>query len=75
MLATFAFDVCHDVYLAAREVIDSKIPTMNADAVGEISVAAGPDAAAGGVCLRFRAGGGTGAGGRTQRRKSHKQTG
>ncbi len=35
MLATFAFDVCHDVYLAAREVIDSKIPTMNADAAGK----------------------------------------
>jgi hypothetical protein len=29
MLATFAFDVCHDVYRVAREVIDSKIPTMN----------------------------------------------
>src|ERR1019366_9561531 len=29
MLATFAFDVCHDVYLAAREVIDTKIPTLS----------------------------------------------
>jgi hypothetical protein len=34
MLATFAFDVCHDVYLAAREAIDSKIPTLNAEASG-----------------------------------------
>jgi len=34
MLATFAFDVCHDVYRAAREVIDTKIPTMNAEASG-----------------------------------------
>ena len=35
MLATFAFDVCHDVYRAAREAIDSKIPTMNAEASGK----------------------------------------
>lgn len=35
MLATFAFDVCHDVYLAAREAIDSKIPTLNAEASGK----------------------------------------
>jgi len=35
MLATFAFDVCHDVYLAAREAIDSKIPTLNAEAAGK----------------------------------------
>jgi hypothetical protein len=34
MLATFAFDVCHDVYLAAREAIDCKIPTLNAEASG-----------------------------------------
>ena len=35
MLATFAFDVCHDVYSAAREAIDSKIPTLNAEAAGK----------------------------------------
>jgi len=35
MLATFAFDVCHDVYLAAREAIDAKIPTLNAEASGK----------------------------------------
>ena len=29
------FDVCHDVYLAARETIDSKIPTLNAEASGK----------------------------------------
>lgn len=34
MLAAFAFDVCHDVYLAAREAIDCKIPTLNAEASG-----------------------------------------
>ena len=35
MLATFAFDVCHGVYQAAREAIDSKIPTLNAEAAGK----------------------------------------
>jgi hypothetical protein len=35
MLETFAFDVCHDVYRAAREAIDSKIPTLNAEASGK----------------------------------------
>lgn len=35
MLATFAFDVCHDVYEAAREAIDSKIPTLNAESSGK----------------------------------------
>ena len=35
MLATFAFDVCHDVYRAAREVIDSKIPTLNLESSGK----------------------------------------
>jgi hypothetical protein len=35
MLATFAFDVCHDVYLAAREAIDTKIPTLNLEASGK----------------------------------------
>jgi hypothetical protein len=35
MLATFAFDVCHDVYRAAREAIDTKIPTLNAEAAGK----------------------------------------
>jgi len=35
MLATFAFDVCHDVYLAAREAIDMKIPTLNAESSGK----------------------------------------
>jgi hypothetical protein len=35
MLATFAFDVCHDVYLAAREAIDTKIPTLNSEASGK----------------------------------------
>jgi len=35
MLATFAFDVCHDVYLAAREVIDTKIPTVSLESSGK----------------------------------------
>ena len=35
MLATFAFDVCHDVYRAAREVIDTKIPTLNMESSGK----------------------------------------
>lgn len=35
MLATFAFDVCHEVYRAAREVIDSKIPTLSLEASGK----------------------------------------
>ena len=35
MLATFAFDVCHDAYVAAREAIDSKIPTLNAESSGK----------------------------------------
>jgi hypothetical protein len=35
MLATFAFDVCHDVYRAAREAIDTKIPTLNLESSGE----------------------------------------
>jgi hypothetical protein len=35
MLATFAFDVCQDVYRAAREAIDAKIPTLNAEASGK----------------------------------------
>jgi hypothetical protein len=35
MRATFAFDVCHDVYRAAREAIDMKIPTLNAEASGK----------------------------------------
>jgi hypothetical protein len=35
MLATFAFDVCHDVYCAAREVIDEKIPTLNLESAGK----------------------------------------
>jgi hypothetical protein len=35
MLTTFAFDVCHDVYRAAREAIETKIPTLNAEASGK----------------------------------------
>ncbi len=35
MLATFAFDVCHDVYRAAREAIDAKIPTLNMESSGK----------------------------------------
>ena len=35
MLATFAFDVCHDVYRAAREVIDTKISTVNLESSGK----------------------------------------
>jgi hypothetical protein len=35
MLGTFAFDVCHDVYRAAREAIDSRIPTLNAEATAK----------------------------------------
>ena len=35
MRATFAFDVCHDVYRAAREAIDTRIPTLNSEACGK----------------------------------------
>ena len=35
MLATFAFDVCHEVYRAAREVIDTKIPTLSLESSGK----------------------------------------
>ena len=35
MHATFAFDVCHDVYRAAREAIDAKIPTSNLESSGK----------------------------------------
>jgi hypothetical protein len=35
MLATFAFDVCHGVYCAAREAIDAKIPTLNTEISGK----------------------------------------
>ncbi len=35
MLATFAFDVCHDVYQAAREVIDTKIATLSLESSGK----------------------------------------
>ncbi len=35
MLATFAFDVCHDVYRAAREVIDTKISTISLESSGK----------------------------------------
>lgn len=35
MLATNAFDVCHDVYRAAREVIDTKIPTLSLESAGK----------------------------------------
>ena len=35
MRATFAFDVCHDVYRAAREAIDTKIPTLNLESSGK----------------------------------------
>ena len=35
MLATFAFDVCHDVYRAACEVIDTKIATVNLEISGK----------------------------------------
>ena len=35
MLATFAFDVCHDVYQAAREAIDTRIATLNAESSGK----------------------------------------
>jgi len=35
VLATFAFDVCHDVYQAAREAIDNKLPTLNAECSGK----------------------------------------
>jgi hypothetical protein len=34
MLATFAFDVCHEVYCAAREAMD-KVPTLNAEISGK----------------------------------------
>src|ERR1700704_5381721 len=35
MLATFSFVVCHDVYRAARDVIDTKIPTLNMESSGK----------------------------------------
>jgi len=35
MLATFAFDVCHDVYQAAREAIDSKVATVHLESSGK----------------------------------------
>jgi hypothetical protein len=35
MLATFAFDVCHDVYRAAREAIDTRVATLNAESSGK----------------------------------------
>ena len=35
MLSTFAFDVCHDVYRAAREAIDTKVPTLNMESSGK----------------------------------------
>ena len=35
MLATFAFDVCHDVYRAAREAIDAQIPTLSPESCGK----------------------------------------
>ena len=34
MLATFAFDVCHEVYCAAREALE-KVPTLNAEISGK----------------------------------------
>ncbi len=37
MLATFAFDVCHELYRNAREVIDTKIATLNLEASGKYS--------------------------------------
>ena len=35
MLATFAFDICHEVYRAAREVLDNKIATLNMESSGK----------------------------------------
>jgi hypothetical protein len=35
MLATFAFDICHEVYRAAREVLDNKIATLNMESAGK----------------------------------------
>jgi hypothetical protein len=35
MLATFAFDVCHEVYRTAREVLETKIPTLNLESSGK----------------------------------------
>src|SRR5579872_3662912 len=35
MLATVAFDVCHDVYQAAREAIDNKIATLSLESSGK----------------------------------------
>ena len=37
MLATFAFDVCHDVYRAARESLETKIATLNLNSCGKYS--------------------------------------
>lgn len=35
MLATFAFDVCHDVYRGAREMLDAKIATLSLENCGK----------------------------------------
>ena len=35
MLATFAFDVCHEVYQTAREALDGKIATLNLESSGK----------------------------------------
>jgi hypothetical protein len=35
MLATFAFDICHEVYRSAREVLDNKIATLNLESSGK----------------------------------------
>jgi hypothetical protein len=35
MKAAVAFDVCHEIYAAARELVDSRLPTMQLDAASK----------------------------------------
>lgn len=35
MKPTEAFDVCHDIYLAARESVDARLPTMQLDSASK----------------------------------------
>ena len=35
MKTSAAFDVCHEIYLAARELVDSRLPTMQLASVSK----------------------------------------
>jgi hypothetical protein len=35
MKASVAFDVCHEIYAAARELVDSRLPTMQLDSASK----------------------------------------